>query len=153
MSTKVSALPSGYHSITPHLITAEASRVIEFLQQVFDGVERFRLADPKGRILHAEVAIGDSVLMLAEATEERRAMPASFAVYVDEVDSVYRRAVEAGATSMREPADQFYGDRTAGVQDLAGNHWWIATHVETVSPDEIKLRAERWMKERTHVRR
>lgn len=152
MSTKARPLPSGYHSVTPHVITADASRVIEFLQQVFDGVERYRLTDPKGRILHAEVAIGDAILMVAEATEERKPMPASFAVYVDDVDQTYRRAVESGARSLRAPADQFYGDRTGGVQDLAGNHWWIATHVEDVPPDELRLRAERWLKERTHVK-
>jgi uncharacterized glyoxalase superfamily protein PhnB len=151
MSTEPRPLPSGYHSVTPHLITTEASRVIEFLQHVFGGVERLRLADPQGRILHAEVAIGDSILMVAEATEERKPMPSSFAMYVDDVDQTYRRAIESGARSLRTPADQFYGDRSGGVQDLAGNHWWIATHLEDVPPDEIRLRAERWLKARTHV--
>jgi PhnB protein len=153
MTIAAKPLPAGYHTVTPHLITADASRVIEFLQQVFGAVERYRLSGPKGRILHAELYMGDSVIMVAEAAEERTPMPASCAVYVDNVDETYRRAMEAGAQALREPADQFYGDRIGGVRDLAGNYWWIATHIEEVPPDEIKLRAERWLKERTRVER
>jgi uncharacterized glyoxalase superfamily protein PhnB len=77
---------------------------------------------------------------------EWKAMPASIALYTDNADALYKRALEAGATSIREPADQFYGDRSGGVKDPAGNHWWIATHIEDVPPNELKKRAEEWMK-------
>ncbi len=152
MAANVKSVPAGYHTVTPHLINAEASRVIEFLKQVFDATELSRLSGPDGRVMHAEIKIGDSMVMMAEASNERKTMPASFAVYVDDADAVYRRAIEAGALSLREPVNQFYGDRTAGVQDLAGNQWWIATHIEDVPPEELRLRAERWVKERTQVK-
>ena len=148
----IKPIPSGYHTVMPHLINEDASRLIEFLQRVFDAQEINRLAGPDGRVLHAELKIGDSIVMIGEASQEWKAMPASIVVNVDDVDAIYNRAIEAGAISLREPEDQFYGDRSGGVKDLAGNHWWIATHIEDVSPDELKLRAERWMKERTHVK-
>ncbi|ALA58400.1 VOC family protein [Nitrospira moscoviensis] len=151
MTPAANPLPAGYHTVTPHLITADASRVIEFLQQVFGAIEHYRLSGPQGRILHAEVRIGDSLIMVAEATDEQPPLPGSYALYVDNVDDAYRRALAAGARSLREPVDQFYGDRSGGVEDPAGNRWWIATHIEDVPPDEIKLRAERWLKARTRV--
>lgn len=144
-------IPEGYHSITPHLINENASRLIEFLKRAFDAREINRLSGPDGRVLHAELRIGDSMLMIGEASGEWKAMPSSIALYVADVDATYRRALDAGAISIREPADQFYGDRSAGVRDLAGNHWWIATHLEDVPPEELRLRAEQWMKARTHV--
>lgn len=97
------------------------------------------LAD--GTIMHAEVRIGDSVVMMGESGGEFTPMPASIHLYVEDTDATYKRALRAGATSLREPADQFYGDRSAGVKDLAGNHWWIATHKEDVSPEELEKRA------------
>jgi PhnB protein len=151
MTVATKAIPKGYHSITPHLINENAARLIEFLKQVFDAEEINRLSGPNGRLLHAELKIGDSMIIIGEASGEWKAMPSSIAVYVENADVIYKRALGAGAVSLREPADQFYGDRTAGVKDLAGNHWWIATHLEDVPPEELKLRAERWMKERTHV--
>jgi len=87
--------------------------------------------------------------MIGQASNEWKSMPSSIALYVDNVDAVYKRALDAGAAPLKEPADQFYGDRSGAVKDLAGNHWWIATHLEDVPPEELKLRAERWMKERT----
>lgn len=149
MTTRAKPIPAGYHTVTPHLISADASRVIEFLKQVFDATETYRLSGPNGELIHAEIKIGDSMVMVAEASKEWKAMPASFAVYVEDADATYKRAVEAGAASLREPADQFYGDRSGGVTDLAGNQWWIATHIEDVPPEELRLRAERWMRERT----
>ena len=147
MASRVSPIPAGYHTVTPHLISADASRVIEFLKQVFDSTEIYRLSAPNGQLIHAELKIGDSMIMVAEASKEWKAMPASFAVYVEDADATYKRAVEAGAVPLREPANQFYGDRSGGVTDLAGNQWWIATHIEDVSPDEIKKRAEEWIKQ------
>jgi len=101
--------------------------------------------------MHAEVKIGNSMVMLGEATEQWRPMPAKIALYVKHTDAWYKRALEAGATSVKEPSDQFYGDRSGGVKDLAGNHWWIATHIEEIPPQELRLRAEQWMKERIHT--
>jgi uncharacterized glyoxalase superfamily protein PhnB len=96
---------------------------------------------PNGTIGHAEIEIGDSVVMVADVDERGRNMPAMIHLYLEDVDSVYARALEAGATSVQEPKTQFYGDRNAGVQDLAGNHWYISTHVEDVPPEEMEARA------------
>jgi PhnB protein len=144
-------LPDGYHTVTPHLINENASRLIEFLKLAFDAEEINRLSGPDGRVMHAELKIGDSMIMIGEASVEWKSMPASIAIYVENADTTYKQALEAGAISLREPANQFYGDRSGGVKDLAGNHWWIATHIEDIPPEELRLRAEQWMKERTHV--
>ena len=151
MASGIKPIPEGYHSVTPHLINENASRLIEFLKEAFGAQELNRLSGPDGRVLHAEIQIGDSMLMIGEATGEWKAMPASLALYVDNADATYQRALDAGAVSLREPADQFYGDRSAGVRDLAGNHWWIATHIEDVPREELRLRAERWMKASTKL--
>ena len=151
MAPTIKWIPDGYHSVTPHLINENASRLIEFLQLAFEAEEITRLSWPDGRIMHAELKIGDSIIMIGEASREWKPMPASIALYVENVDATYTRALEAGATSIREPANQFYGDRSGGVKDLAGNHWWIATHIEEIPPQELRLRAEQWMKERIHT--
>jgi uncharacterized glyoxalase superfamily protein PhnB len=96
---------------------------------------------PDGSIGHAEVKIGDSIIMMSEPMGDMQPMPASIYLYVQETDAVYQRALQAGATSLTEPADQFYGDRSAGVKDPAGNQWWIATHKEDVPPEEMVKRA------------
>ncbi len=95
---------------------------------------------PNGTIMHAEVQIGDSVLMLADANAEVSSMPATILLYMEDVDSVYNRALAAGGTSERGPEDMFYGDRSAGVRDAFGNRWWIHAHIEDVSPDEMQRR-------------
>ena len=147
MAAKVKPIPEGYHTLTPHLIVQGASKLLDFMRAAFNAEEKYRLPGPDGLIMHAEVKIGDSMVMVGEATGEWKAMPASLALYTDNADALYKRALEAGATSIREPADQFYGDRSGGVKDPAGNHWWIATHIEDVPPEEIKKRAEEWMKQ------
>jgi PhnB protein len=98
--------------------------------------------------MHAEVRIGDSVVMMGEPADESSLMPGMIHLYVDDVDTTYQRALQAGATSLREPEDQFYGDRSAGVRDAFGNVWWIATHKEDVSPEEMKRRAQASMRQR-----
>jgi PhnB protein len=124
------------------------AKLIEFLKQAFDAQEIHRpMLRPDGTIMHAEVRIGDSVVMMGEPMGERMPMPGSLYLYVHDTDAVYHRALQAGATSLMEPADQFYGDRTAGVQDLVGNHWWIAIHKEDVSPEELARRGEAFMQE------
>ena len=151
MTAATKPIPDGYHSVTPHLINEDASRVIEFIKRAFGAQEITRLAGPDGRVMHAELRIGDSMVMIGEASDEWKAMPSSVALYVEDVDTTFRRALEAGAVSLREPMDQFYGDRSSGVKDLAGNHWWIATHLEDIPPEDLRLRAEKWMKAHTHV--
>ncbi len=138
----VKAIPEGYHSVTPYLVVKGADRVIEFLKQVFGAKETERMSMPDGSVMHAEVRIGDSTVMLGEAGGQWGPMPTSLYMYVPDVDAVYQRALKAGATSAMEPADQFYGDRNAGVKDSAGNVWWIATRKEDVAPDEIRRRFE-----------
>jgi uncharacterized glyoxalase superfamily protein PhnB len=147
MPSQTKSIPEGYHTVTPHLIVQGAPKLLDFLKQAFDAKEKYSLTGPDGAIMHAEVKIGDSMVMIGEAMGEWKAMPASIALYTDNADALYKRALEAGATPIREPADQFYGDRSGGVKDPAGNHWWIATHIEDVPPDELKKRAEEWMKQ------
>jgi PhnB protein len=133
----VTPIPEGYNSVSPYIIVQGAERLIELLKRTFDAEERERLTQPDGSIAHAEVKIGDSIVMIADAGVEYAPMPSRFHVYVPDVDAAYKRALQAGATSEREPADQFYGDRESGVIDPFGNTWWIGTHIEDVSPEEL----------------
>lgn len=138
----VKPVPDGYHTVTPYLVVRDPAGLIEFLQGVFDASEIERTELPDGRIMHAEVRIGDSVVMMGGANEEYPPMPAMLHLYLEDTDAAYRRALEAGATSLREPEDQFYGDRTAGFRDEYGNQWWLATRIEDLSSEEIQRRAE-----------
>jgi PhnB protein len=134
-------MPEGYHTVTPYLLVRNAGGLIDFLKQVFDAEETERMRRPDGSIMHVEVRIGDSVVMLGDAAGDAAPMPGMLHIYLQDTDAAYRRALAAGATSLREPADQFYGDRTGGVQDAFGNQWWLATHIEDVSPEEMQRRA------------
>jgi PhnB protein len=143
----VKPIPDGYHTVTPYLVVPRVAELIDFLKQAFGAEETFRMPRPDGAIAHAEVRIGDSMVMMGEPMGQFQPMLAMVHLYVDDADAMYKRALEAGATSVREPTDQFYGDRTAGVKDPAGNQWWIATHKEDVAPDELARRAEAAMKQ------
>jgi PhnB protein len=144
----VKPIPEGYHTVTPYLIVQGAETLIEFLTQAFAATEIRRTLHPDGSIMNAEVKIGDSFIMLSEARPEFGAMPTMIHLYVENADELYHRALQAGATSMMEPRDEFYGDsrserlcqRAAGVKDPTGNQWWIATHQEDVSSTEIAER-------------
>jgi PhnB protein len=114
---------------------------------VFDAEEFERLAAPGGRIGHAEVRIGDSVVMMGDARGEHAPMQAMLYVYVDDVDATYQRALAAGAATVQPPTDQFYGDRSGGVKDAFGNMWWIATRIENLTPEELKRRAQAAMEQ------
>lgn len=138
----VRPIPEGYHSITPYLIVSGADKLIDFMKRAFAAEEIERMDLPDGTIRHAEVRIGDSILMMGEAGGAWAPMPCSLYLYVNDTDAVYRQALQAGATSVMEPADQFYGDRNAGVKDGSGNLWWIATHKEDVSREELRRRAQ-----------
>jgi PhnB protein len=147
--SNVKPIPDGYPRVSPYLCVDGAAKAIEFYKDVLGATERMRMEGPPGRIGHAEIEIGDSVIMLADEFPENdfRAPsavgPASvqLSVYVDDVDAVYSNALAAGATSVREPADQFYGDRSGGFRDPFGHVWHVATHVEDVAPDEMERRA------------
>jgi uncharacterized glyoxalase superfamily protein PhnB len=142
----VRPIPEGYSSVIPYLIVNGAGRLLDFVKGAFGAQEMDCMKDPSGRIRHGEVRIGDSVIMLADASEQWPAMPAAIHVYVNDVDACYRRALAAGARSLSEPTDQFYGDRSAGVLDLTGNKWFISTHVEDVPREEMARRAQAQMK-------
>lgn len=134
-------------SVTPYLVVQGAVRLIDFLKQAFEAQEIERLSRPDGAIGHAEARIGDSRGMMSEAGGAWQPMPCALYLYVNDVDATYKRALQAGAASTMEPMDQFYGDRSAGVRDPAGNQWWIATHKEDLSPEELAKRAQAAMKQ------
>jgi len=138
----VQAMPDGDHSVTPYLVVPGVATLLDFLTQAFEAHELHRLPRPDGTIMHAEVRIGDSRVMLGEPMGDAPTMLGALYLYVHDVDAVYTRALHAGATSTSAPADQFYGDRSAGLKDPVGNQWWIATHQEDVPPEEIAKRAE-----------
>jgi PhnB protein len=135
-------IPEGFHTVTPYLVVEGVPRLLEFLEAAFDAKDVHRTTLAGGRVMHAQLQIGDSMIMMGEAREGCPAMPRSIYLYVPDTDAVYRKAVAAGGTSLMEPADQFYGDRNAGVQDPCGNQWWIGTHVEDVDPEVIARRAQ-----------
>lgn len=138
--TKAKPIPQGYHSVTPYLIVEGAPKLIEFLKRTFNAEEKDRMNGPNGRVAHAEVKIGDSIVMMADSTPENKPNQSQLYIYIDNVDTVYKRALEAGGISVTPPTDQFYGDRSASVKDPMGNIWGIATHVEDVSPEEMQKR-------------
>jgi len=138
--TKVKPVPEGYHTVTPYLSVQGVPRLISFLQEAFHAKELERMTAADGRVGHAEVKIGDSIVMMGEPTGEAKPMPSMIYLYLEDTDAAYRRALEAGATSLRTPTDMFYGDRNAAVTDPLGNQWWIATHMEDVPPDEMQRR-------------
>ncbi len=136
----VKPVPRDYRTVTPYLITRGVPRLIGFLKAAFHAEEVERTMGEDGRVMHAAVKIGDSMVMMGEGNEQQQVQAATLYVYVHDVDAVYRSAVEAGGVSFREPADQFYGDRVGGVRDPSGNAWWIATHIEDVSQEELAHR-------------
>lgn len=149
MDQQVKKIPEGYAAVTPYLTVTGAARAIEFYAKAFGAEEVMRFPMPDGKIAHAEVRIGGSIVMLHDEAPDWKAFspqsigdsPVSIMLYVEDVDAVVRRAVDAGATLTMEVADQFYGDRAGAVKDPFGHKWHIATHVEDVAPDEMQRRA------------
>jgi PhnB protein len=121
--------PEGYTNVSLYLVVTEAAKQIDFLKQVFGAPEKCRHTSPDGEIQHAEVQIGDSTVMIGQAGGPWKPRQTTSYVYVDDVDSVYRRALQAGAKSINEPEDKPYGDRNAGFEDAWGNYWWIGTPI------------------------
>ena len=140
----VQAIPDAYGSVTPYLVVEGAEELMGFLQNAFGATIRGGdvMRGPDGKIGHAEVDIGDSVVMLADVPPEGEAMRAMLVIYVEDCDATYKEALAAGAESQREPEDQFYGDRTAGIRDKWGNQYYVSTHIEDVSPEEMERRVK-----------
>lgn len=146
----VNPIPKNYQRVTPYLAIKGAAKAIEFYKKIFGAEERMRMPGPGGNIMHAEIQIGDSVIMLADefpqmgskSPESLGGSPVTLYVYVNAVDDVFKAAVAAGAKSVMEPANQFYGDRSGALIDPFGHNWHIATHVEDVSPEEIERRGK-----------
>ena len=145
----VKAIPEGYHSLTPYLVCKDAAKAIDFYSRAFGAQETVRMPGPNGRIMHAEVKIGDSMLMLSDENPDRGAVApsgkgraTSLMFYTSDVDAVFKRAIDAGASSIEAPTDMFWGDRMGNLMDPFGHQWAIATHKEDVSPDEMEKRMQ-----------
>lgn len=150
MSTTTKYIPGGYHSVTPYLIISNTEKAIEFYKEAFGAEESERLETPDGKVMHAEIKIGDSQIMMCDENPAWDALsplttggsPVSIVLYVENVDVVVNRAVAAGATVQMPVADQFWGDRMGTVRDPFGHKWSIATHTEDVTPEEIQKRSK-----------
>ena len=142
VKSDVKAIPDGFHSVTPFIIVDGCKELITFLKNAFGAEETSRMHMDDGKVMHATVRIGDSQIMLADPMEGQAKTTAMLYLYVDDVDATYKKALEARSESLREPTDEFYGDRSAGVKDKWGNQWWIATHQEDVSGEELERRKQ-----------
>lgn len=139
----VRPIPEGYHTLTPYYTVEGGHRFIAFLQAAF-GAELLRSHDrPDGAVANAELRLGSSMLMVSDARPGCPPQPLTMYLYVEDTDALYASALAAGASSIQPPADMFYGDRSGGVKDAWGNDWWIATHIEDMSDEELVRRAER----------
>jgi PhnB protein len=151
--SKIKYIPKGYHSVTPYLVIKGAAEAIEYYKKVFGATETVRMPGPNGTVGHAELKIGNSHIMLADenpgmgqghaSATTIGASPVSLYVYIKDVDKVFERAVAEGATVLKPVQDQFYGDRSGFLRDPFGHLWGIATHVEDVSPEEMKERMKK----------
>jgi uncharacterized glyoxalase superfamily protein PhnB len=146
MSKSVNPIPDGMHSVTPHLVCDGAAAAIEFYRKAFGAIELGRMAGPDGRLMHAQLTIGDSAVMLVDENPQCGAIgpkslkgtPVTIHLYVEDADAIVERAVAAGATVVMPPADMFWGDRYGVVEDPFGHHWSVATHQRDVSPEEMQ---------------
>lgn len=138
-------IPDGYHSVQPYLMFKNCAESIAFYTKAFGAKEKFRMPDKQGRITHAEIEIGDSVVMMADEAPQMDAFgidhfggsPIALLIYTENCDAMYKQAIAAGAESLREPTDQPYGDRMSGIKDPFGYKWWIATHIKDVSFEDM----------------
>ncbi len=149
MATKGKAVPEGYHSVTPYLVVDGTAKAIEFYERAFGAKKIMAMPGPGGKIMHAEIKIGDSVIMLGDEFPEMGSRgpktlggtPASLFLYVDDVDTLYQGAIAAGATAEQPPQDAFWGDRWGSLHDPFGHRWQLATHKEDLTPAEMQQRA------------
>ena len=146
--SNVKPIPEGYHSVTPYLHIRGAADAIEYYKKVFGATELMRMPGPGGKVMHAEIRIGDSIVMLADENPQMGALSpqsvggtaSGFLVYVDKVDAVVQKAVDSGSKLLRPVQDQFYGDRSGTITDPFGHRWYVATHIEDVTPEEMRKR-------------
>ena len=149
---KVNPIPKGYHSVTPGLAVRDAAQALEFYKKAFGAKEKFRMPGPDGKIMHAEIMIGNSHIMVGEEMPEMNHLspqalngtPVNLYVYVKNVDKAFDQAVRAGATVVMPVMDAFWGDRHGSLKDPFGHSWGLATHKRDLSPKEIKKAAEEW---------
>lgn len=157
MAGNVKPIPEGYHTVTPYLIVDGATAALDFYKMAFGATERMRLTGPDGKVGHAEINVGDSVIMLADEFPAMDARgpksiggsPISILLYMDDVDAVVQKCVAAGAKLTQPVEDKFYGDRSGAIEDPFGYQWHIATHVEDVPADEMQRRADEFMSQQT----
>jgi uncharacterized glyoxalase superfamily protein PhnB len=150
MAKKAKAIPPGYHTVTPSIVVAGADRALDFYKKAFGAEEIMRFPGPDGTIMHAEMRIGDSVVMLGDEMPEQGGRspksiggtPVSFFVYRENVDAAWQQAVDAGAKTIMPLADQFWGDRTGCLEDPFGHRWWLAQHVQDLTAEELQKNAE-----------
>ena len=148
MPKSAKPIPEGYHTVTPYLVVNDAAGALEFYEKAFGAKEKVRMPGPGGRIMHAEFQIGDSMIMMTEAGGPNKSpqsyggSPVSIFIYVDNVDSVFDQAVKAGAKADMPPQDMFWGDRFGKLTDPFGHYWALATHIEDVSPQDMKRRQD-----------
>jgi uncharacterized glyoxalase superfamily protein PhnB len=150
MAKQVQAIPKGYHAVTPSLVVAGAARAIDFYKKAFGAEEIMRFPGPDGSLMHAEIRIGDSVIMMGDEMPEMGARgprliggtPVSFFIYTDKVDAAWKRALDAGAKEIMPLIDQFWGDRSGCLEDPFGHHWWLSQHVQDLTPEQIKKNAD-----------
>ena len=150
MAQKAQAIPKGYHTVTPSLFVAGAAKAIDFYKKALGAEELMRFAGPDGSIMHAELKIGDSIIMLADEMPDQGGRgpksiggtPVSFFLYQENVDAAWKRAVDAGAKPIMPLADQFWGDRTGCLEDPFGHQWWLAQHIQDLTPEELQKNAE-----------
>lgn len=152
----VKAVPAGHHTVTPYLTIKDAIKALEFYKQAFRATERYKLIMPDGRLGHAEISLGDSLIMLSDEFPEYGGKapptlggsPVSLHLYVEDVDAFFNKALVAGAKERKPVMDQFYGDRSGQLEDPFGHLWWVATHKEDVSPQEMQNRVAAMFKEK-----
>jgi PhnB protein len=150
MAKKAQAIPKGYHTVTPHLVVAGAAQAIDFYQKALGAEEVMRFPGPDGKIMHAEIRIGDSVVMLGEEMPDQGARgpksmggtSVAFFIYGDDVDASWKRALDAGARAIIPLTDQFWGDRSGLIEDPFGHRWWLAQHTQDMTPEEIRKAAD-----------
>ena len=155
MAPQVKAIPDGYHTMTPMLTVGDAARAIEFYKKAFDAQQLFRMDSPNGTVMHAELKVGNSIFMLGEENPQTgcqspaslKGTPTALYLYVENADTAFNQAVSAGAKTEMPLSDMFWGDRGGSVIDPFGHRWWLATHKEDMTPDQIKQRAQKFFAE------
>ena len=150
MAAKTQAIPKGHHTVTPSLFVAGAAKAIDFYKKAFGAEELMRFPAPDGTIMHAEIRIGDSIIMLGDEMPDQGGRgpksiggtPVSFFVFGENVDAAWKRAVDAGAKPIVPLADQFWGDRTGCLEDPFGHQWWLAQHIQDLTTEQLRKNAE-----------